>query len=204
MAPRVLVAAFGLVAIVAISTALAPTSSNDSVPRAIAGVAEPRAPARKAVAGRRLARRTVTPVAAAAPVRARVVAIRTARVNAPSTPQRVVHRVAKAVRVQRTRRAAPVTTPPPPAPQPVAPAPQPPPANDERPRGDGNSGPGGGGREEDEDNSGPGGGGDGDQEENQGGGKDDKDKDEDKDEKEDNEEQSDEGEENEAPPPDDD
>lgn len=194
--PRVVAGAVGLVAIVAVSTALAPSSSSQAVPRPSVGVAAQKAS--KSTAQRRVAS---SRVANPKPVRVRAVARREDRVTTAAPPRLVAQRVVKAAGVQGAQRPkgrAPVTTPPPPAPQPVAPAPQPPPAgetNDKPPGDDENSGPGGG--NEDEEN---------------GGGKDekDKDKDKDKDEGEDEDEAEDEDEDNgdepqpQPPPPPDD
>ena len=186
--PRVLAAAVGLVAIAAVSTALAPSSSSEAVPQPNVGVAAQKAP--KSPVARRVARRTALarPMRGAKPaaVRTPAVAPRKDRISAttttaPAVAQRVV-RGSRVAKVRGPRSAAPVTTPPPPSPQPVSPAPQPPPA-----AGDANDKP------PDDDNSGPGG---GDEDEGNGGGKGKGDKDKDKDKGED----EDEGEDNEGPP----
>jgi hypothetical protein len=195
--PRVVAGAVGLVAIVAVSTALAPSSSSQAVPRPSVGVAAQKAS--KSTAQRRVAS---SRVANPKPVRVRAVARREDRVTTAAPPRLVAQRVVKAAGgvqgAQRPKGRAPVTTPPPPAPQPVAPAPQPPPAgetNDRPPGDDENSGPGGG--NEDEEN---------------GGGKDETDKDKDKDEGEDKDKDKDEDEDEDdgdepqpqpPPPPDD-
>jgi transcription termination factor Rho len=201
--PRVLVAVVGLVAIAAISTALAPSSSSEAVPRPNAGVPAQKAP--KSTPSKRVARapavvktfRTVKP----ATVRVRAVSPQKARVSATTTPPAVERRVVKGARVERVQRPksrAPVTTPPPPSPQPVSPAPQSPPAGDtnDTPPEDENSGPGGGNG--DDENSGPGG---GNEDEENGGGKGKDEKDKDKDKGEDEDEDEDNGGQPQPPPP---
>lgn len=191
MVPRVLAATVGLVAIAAVSTALAPSSSSEAVTQPNVGVAAQKAS--KSPAASRVARRTALarfsrrpkPSAVRAPAVAPPMDRVSATTTAPAVAQRVVRR-APVVRVQRPKNSAPVTNPPPPAPQPVSPVPQPPPAgdtNDEPPEDD-NSGPGGGNG--DEENGG------------------DKDEDEDKDkDEEDKDKDEDEDDEREPPPPDD-
>lgn len=199
--PRVLATGVGLVAIVAVSTALAPSSSSEAVPRPDVGVAPQKAKAPKSTGQKRVV--ASTRVANPQPIRMRAVASREDRVTATARPRLVAQRVVEAAGVQRAaqrpRARAPVTTPrPPPGPQPVTPAPQPPPANETNeepePRDTGNSGPGGG--NEEEENRGPGRDRDKDR-----GDEEPEDKDKDKDKDEDEDEDGDRGEAPQPPPP---